>query len=146
VDILKLYDYVHVNFQTQYVKIYGKGSRLGGRKEVRYIENIKRAKELPLTLSTTQYVLPDGWLYPLLAALRVLLHWPKGREKNVRWDVNPFEYFDEYGYELVGDIVEQSYDLGSNPNATGKSRMLWSGLRTKVENRRFRNLHGELFD
>ncbi len=133
VDILKLYDYLHVNFQRQYMKAYGRGSKLGRRKEVRYIDP-KRAKMLPLTRQTTQYVLPDGWLYPLLASFRILLDWPKSTRNKVKWEINPFKFFDKHGPELVMDIVEQSQELGNNPNAAGKSRMLWSGLKTKVEN------------
>lgn len=49
-------------------------------------------------------------------------------------EINPFQFFDKHGSELVMDIVEQSQELGNNPNAAGKSRMLWSGLKTKVEN------------
>jgi hypothetical protein len=62
------------------------------------------------------------------------LEWPKRSNGDVKWAISPFQYFDNNGTELVMDIVEQSAELGSNPNATGKSRMLWSGLRTKVEN------------
>lgn len=133
VEILKLYDYLHVNFQSQYMNCYGPNSKLGLRKEVRFIRDPQKAKVLPLTKSTTQYVLADGWLYPLLAAFRSLLEWPKNGSGKVKWAISPFEYFDKYGAELVRDIVEQSEELGSNPNATGKSRMLWSGLKTKVE-------------
>ena len=134
IDILKLYDHIHVNFQPVYMKAFGGGAKLGKRNEVRYIKDAKRAKVLPLTENTTQHVIPDGWLYPLLGSFRTLLDWPKAGRAEVRWALNPFEYFDKHGSELVKDIVEQSEELGNNPNATGKSRMLWSGLRTKVEN------------
>lgn len=134
IDILSLYDHVHCNFQKQYMKKYGANSKLGLRKEVRYIQTPNPAKELPLTGSKTRYVLPDGWLYPLLAAFRELLVWPRNGRGEVSWSLNPFEYFDEHGHNLVADVVEQSEALGSNPNSTGKSRMLWSGLRRTVEN------------
>jgi hypothetical protein len=135
VDILKLYDHLHINFQPQYKKVFGtdgKGAKLGRRKEIRYYPD-KRAKTLPLTQQKTQYVIPDGWLYPLLASLRVLLKWPKSGKGDVAWAIDPFEYFDKRGAILVRDVVETSEDRGNNPNATGKCRGLWSGLRTKVE-------------
>jgi len=143
VDILKLYDYIHVNFQRQYMKAYGRGSKLGKRKEVNYRdpEKKQKPKKLPLTGMETRYVLPDGWLYPILASFRMLLEWPKRQNGEVKWSINPFEYFDEYGSELVTDVVEQSYELGSNPNAAGKSRMLWRGLRTNVEHCVFKYKH-----
>ncbi|HML76628.1 MAG TPA: AIPR family protein [Anaerohalosphaeraceae bacterium] len=152
VDILKLYEYIHVGFKKQYEVVrnkQGKGAKLGKRKEVHYTDTeIKRgsantkcegkSKILPLTGWETKYVVPDGWLYPLLGAFRVLLKWPKGHSGIVSWKTDPFKFFDNYGYELVSDIESQSEELGNNPNATGKSRMLWSSLRAKVENRFFR--------
>lgn len=137
IDILKLYDYLHVQFQKQYMKTYGSNAKLGKRKEVRYIEPQKKAKELPLTRSRTQYVIPDGWLYPLLGAFRVLLRQQKNSKKPVTWIVNPFSFFDDYGSQLIRTIVETSFELGSNPNAVGKSKRVWEALRDKVENRLF---------
>lgn len=133
VDILKLYEYVHVKFQPQYMTAYGKGAKLGRRKEVRYLE--LKPKTLPLTGSKIQYVIPDGWLYPLLGAFRSLLKWPKGGNGSVSWKTDPFKFFDTHGHELVTYIVSQSEQLGNNPNATGKSPVLWGGLRDKVENK-----------
>jgi hypothetical protein len=134
VDILKLYDYVHVNFQVQYEKYkqsLGTGSKLGKRSEVRYSN--KRSFKLPLTGSTTKYFIPDGWLYPLLAAFRMLLEVPKAGRGQIKWLTDPQDFFDEHGREFVADVVEQSESLGSNPQSTGKSRPLWNNLKTKME-------------
>jgi hypothetical protein len=141
IDILKLYDYVHINFQQQYMAAYGKGAKLGRRREVNYKEPPGKPRVLPLTQQSTRYVLPDGWLYPLVACFRVLLKRSKGAKCNVKWAMDPFKFFDKYGADLVKDVVEQSEQLGNNPNATGKSRMLWSSLRAKVENRLLRAGH-----
>lgn len=51
------------------------------------------------------------------------------------WKTDPFKFFDTHGDELVTDIISQSEELGNNPNATGKSRMLWSSLRKTVDNK-----------
>lgn len=83
-------------------------------------------------------MIPDGWMYPLLAAFRALLRWRDGKNRQVYWKTDPFKYFDTHGPELVADVVSQSEQLGNNPNATGKSRVLWSSLRIKVENRMLR--------
>jgi hypothetical protein len=143
VDIIKLYDYVHVNFQEQYMRAYGPSAKLGRRTEIDYRDPQKkqRPKILPLTNQSTRYPVPDGWLYPLLASFRMLLVWPKGAKGEVKWIIDPFSYFDKYGHELVQDIVEQSEELGHNPNATGKSGMLWRALRAKVENRLLKSQH-----
>lgn len=138
-DILKLYDHLHIGFQKAYKKAYGAdGARaqLGKRKEVHYIDVNKpaKAKVLPLTGKKTHYVLTDGWLYPLLASLRVLLDWPKAGKGDVKWAVDPFDFFEKHGAELAYFLVERSEELGRNPNATGKSKGVWLGLRNQVEN------------
>jgi hypothetical protein len=86
-----------------------------------------------LCWSKTQYVLPDGWLYPLLASFRMLLDWPKNGKGPVKWAKNPYEFFSEHGPALVSFLVDRSEELGRNPNATGKSKGVWLGLRDMVE-------------
>lgn len=134
VDILRLHEHIHVEFETQYENYkdtLGTGSKLGKRKEVRYSD--KKPFKLPLTGGETHYFIPDGWLYPLLASFRQLLAFPKNGRGTVKWVTDPQTVFDKFGHEFVADIVEQSYALGQNPNATGKSRPLWNNLRTKME-------------
>lgn len=136
VEILRLFEYIHIHFPDQYEKYKNKqgiGSKLGARKEVRYANDKRKAFKLPLTGAQTRYLIPDGWLYPLLASFRMLLALPKGPRGQVKWLFNPEEFFDEHGHELVGDVVEQSESLGRNANATGKSRPLWNNLRKAME-------------
>jgi hypothetical protein len=66
-------------------------------------------------------------------AFRMLLEFPKTGRGSVKWIKEPKEFFNEFGWEFVGDVTEQSASLGGNPNATGKSRPLWNNLRTKME-------------
>jgi hypothetical protein len=138
VDILELYDFIHCHFAEQY-QIYNRetndsGSKFGKRREVTYKGgNLFR---LPLSGEETKYLIPDGWLYPVLSSLRMLLKQPEG--KPAVWVTDPFEYFKEHGSELVGIVVEQSQALGFNPQAVGKSRPLWSNLRKTVELERLR--------
>ncbi len=141
IDILRLYDHIHVNFQEQYMKAYGTGSKLGRRREVRFIEAQRKAKILPLTQSETHYVIPDGWLYPLLGSFRVLLKEESNKKESVDWKYDPFKFFDKFGSQLIPTIVGTSEELGSNPNAVGKSKRLWEALRDKVENRLFHLSH-----
>lgn len=133
VDILKLYDYIHEEFATQYQKYNlaanDSGSKFGKRREVVYKGGA--TFKLPLTGGQTKYMVPDGWLYPVLASLRMLLEVTS--TKPIKWATDPFIYFDEHGSELVGIVVEQSQALGYNPQAVGKSRPLWSNLRKTVE-------------
>lgn len=133
-DILRLYDFIHAEFQSQYVKYRaddGSGSKLGRRKEVRY--NDGKPFKLPLSSTETKYLIPDGWLYPIVASFRMLLDFPNNGSGKARWVYDPQKFFTERGHELVGDVVEQSESLGRNPQSTGKSRPLWNNLRTKME-------------
>jgi len=139
-DILKLYDHLHLKFNDAYKVAYGdsegKHAKLGARNEVYFIDpknKRKKPKTLPLTGKTTRYVLPDGWLYPLLGSFRMLLQWPNGRG-SVKWETDPFEFFSKNGKDLVSLLVDHSYELGRNANATGKSKGIWDGLRNKVDN------------
>src|SRR5579864_1370046 len=130
VSILELYEYIHANFNVHYETYYGKGSRLGARKEVRSSE---KNFVLPLTNIETKQFISDGWLYPMLGAFRMLLEVPESSRGKISWVTDPKRFYDKYGAEFVGDVCEQSESLGSNPNATGKSRPLWNNLRTKME-------------
>ena len=87
-----------------------------------------------MTGKRTQYVLADGWMYPLVGSLRMLIEWPEKDRDPVRWIADPFDFFNRFGHELVNFLVERSVELGRNPNATGKSAGVWLGLRDKVEN------------
>lgn len=135
VDILELYDYIHIEFQEAYREAYGANggkTKLGKRTGVTFIENKTKARELPLSGKRTQYVLPDGWLYPLLASFRTLLVWPKSGRGDVKWAEDPFKLFSQKGSELIYALVEGHEELGWNANRTGKSKGIWSGLREKV--------------
>ena len=140
-DILDLHNYVHLNFHAQYRKAFGDGSsvkaRLGGRKEVKTSKSKKSKDKLitshPLLFDKVQYGIPDGWVYPLLAAFRMLVKWPKGNKGSVEWITDPKKFFDEHGHELIEDLVEMSESLGRNANATGKQKGLWKMLRTNVQ-------------
>ncbi len=133
VDILRLYEHVHAYFPEQYKEYnsrQGSGSKLGLRKEVRYS---KKPMQLPLTGLETNHYIADGWLYPMLAAFRMLLDFPRNGRGKVQWATDPISFFDQRGHEFVADVVEQSETLGRNANATGKSRPLWNNLRKSME-------------
>jgi len=141
-DILSLYDFIHVEFQTQYIKYKadgGSGSKFGGRKEIRY--NNGKPFTLPLSKAQTKYLIPDGWLYPILASFRMLLKFPADGAGEVQWVTDPQDFFSAHGQELVGDVVEQSEGLGRNPQSTGKSRPLWNNLRKSMELSRMKIEH-----
>jgi hypothetical protein len=136
VDILELFDYVHEQFQPQYVaftrETKDSGAKFGKRREVTYTPG--KPKTLQLTQTDVEYVVPDGWLYPVVASLRMLVDFSDPAA--AKWATDPFSYVDAWGKELVGDVVEQSAAYGFNPQTVGKSRPVWSGLRGKVKLKR----------
>lgn len=69
------------------------------------------------------------WL-PILASLRMLLE--KKNDGSIAFRTDPFEFFDEYGPELV-QIIRQARDIDKkSPNAIGKAKSVWEMLALKV--------------
>ena len=136
VDILRLHEHIHSQFKNNYVEfnkeIKNADSKFGKRREIVY-KDPKDTKPLilPFTDQEVFYVVPDGWLYPVVASMRMLLDYPV--DKPACWVTDPFAFYDKYGYQLVGDVAEQSAAYGFNPQTVGKSRPVWSGLRGKVK-------------
>jgi hypothetical protein len=130
-DILRLSEHIHLQFQPQYAKYKeenSKAAKLGMRKEIAYRES---GFMLPLSGEQTKYLVPDGWLYPIIASFRMLLQFPN--DGPATWVMDPQQFFDNHGYDLVGLVAETSENLGRNPAAAGKSRPLWVQLRTVME-------------
>lgn len=138
-DILELYDYIHLRLKPIYNKVGGmsanedaSGPKAGKFGKLTEITTLKRGtNRLYFLGEEIKYRAPDGWLYPMLGALRYLL-----REDNngkLHWKVDdPKKFFDKYGERLVKITVETSRSLGRNPNAVGKSRNHWEQLYDKV--------------
>lgn len=73
-----------------------------------------------------QYKVPDGLLYPAVAAFRSLLvmndatgkyEWKKG--------VNPIDVWDKSKNDLAGKIMNFAVSIGDDPNAVGKDSNIW---------------------
>lgn len=139
-DILELYDYIHMRFPDVYSKV---GGFMGtGETDKRKSQSVKLAKVVgikkieggfPLFYlgQTAEFRFPDGWLYPMVAAMRGVVSY-KG---NAKWKARPQAFFDKVATALVRSTLETSRDLGRNPNAVGKSRPHWMQLHEKVLNR-----------
>jgi hypothetical protein len=129
-EILRLHDFIYVNFQPTYevynLEVNGKGSRLGARRGVD-----TKSTTLPLTGMVSEYRVDKGLLFPLLAAHRALLHYPNGVAE---WRTNPFEFFKEYGPDLMGKLFDEYEKLGKQPAQVGKNRSAYENLYEKAEN------------
>lgn len=125
-DIVKLFDEIEVKIGDFY---NGPGNKKYGR-----TVGVATAKSGKKFLSKyykreMDYATPNGFLYPILGAFRALVAEKDGAYV---WKKDPFETLNNIGPTLVNFTIEQSREKGNNPNATGKSSILWSQLYTQV--------------
>jgi hypothetical protein len=138
-DVLKLYDYIHLKFADLYKEIGGfasiddeKPKTVRGTKlaKVTGVKAIKEGFPLYYLGEKGSYRFPDGWLFPVLAAMRGIVSY----RTNCKWKANPFKFFDTMGKQMVSMTLETSKSLGRNPNAVGKSKAHWIALYERVMN------------
>jgi hypothetical protein len=127
-DILKLHDYVYARFEDGYKLAMG-GGKLGRRRGVE--SRPANPITLPLTGSQSNYDIPNGYIFPLLASFRALVKYD-GQDM-AAWKVNPFKFYDTYGAELISVLIEQIDNLGGNPQMAGKSRAVYSSLHDRAK-------------
>lgn len=124
-DIFKLYDYLEKNMR----RFYSNGMSNKKYGAVRGVTTRKDGKEAFKTKfynDNIDYLTPNGFIYPILGAFRVLLR--ENEQKYYEWKKDPFEVMDKVGVELVSNTINMSRELGNNPNATGKNKTLWMNL------------------
>lgn len=127
-DILRLHDYVYARFEDSYKEAMG-GGKLGRRRGVESRPN--NPVVLPLTGASSNYDIPNGYVFPLLAALRALVLY--NDEGKAQWKSSPFKFFDDLGPELVQVLIEQVDNLGGNPQLAGKSRAVYTSLHDRAK-------------
>lgn len=125
VDIFKLYDQLEKNVKTYYSggvsgKKYGSVSGVTKRKDG------KPAFKTKFYRNNTDYVTPNGFLFPIIGAFRALVDVDK--DGYYYWKKSPFEVLDKLGADLMESTVDMSRTLGNNPNAAGKNKQLWKNL------------------
>lgn len=124
VDIIKLYDKIELSMGDFY-KGDTVGAKYGRVKGVATHQEGKPPFRTKYYQHTTKYISPNGFLIPILGAFRALVKEENGQ---YAWIKDPFKVLDDLGQTLVNTTVEQSRELGNNPNATGKSAILWKSL------------------
>lgn len=129
-DILKLHDHVYANFEDAYNKVFGDKSRLGRRQGIQS-RLLGQPYELPLTGMKSNYVIPSGFIFPLLASFRALVSYKNTGKAH--WRIDPFEFFEKYGKKLVGELMEQAEGQGGNPNVAGKRKLVYTALYAKAK-------------
>lgn len=122
-DIFDLYDQIERDFPTVYNESGGKyGSiKFSGYQDGKVVKHSKFG-DAPM-----YYTVPDGLIYPLLAAFRGLVEYKEDTDK-YEWKVEPMTLLNEIKAELVQKVMSFTKSLGNNPNAAGKDNNLWDVL------------------
>lgn len=122
-DIFELYDVVEQEFALAFNE---KGGRYGRKKYAGYKDGnvIGSTKFLDHDIC---YKIPDGFIYPTVAAFRSLVvcddvtgkyKWREGQ--------NPIQLWEKVKCSLAKAIMEFASDIGDNPNTVGKNANIWS--------------------
>lgn len=119
-DIIRLWDQIQADVPEQY---NNQGGKFGGLKGC---SKLKTPRPLPVLGGTTGYLVPNGYLYPIIAAFRSMMvevngvyTWGKG--------VDPCKLVrDGLATRIFsGPVVNSIKDI-HNPNRTGKDANVWA--------------------
>jgi len=118
--ILELRDIVYLELPEGYNKSGGKFGALTGVIE---ISSRKRMSNviLPFTGKKSSYRIPNGFIYPVLAAFRSLI---ECKNNHCEWKTDPIKFFKDIKTNLAVRIGEQAKEL-RNPNKLGKDKAAW---------------------
>ena len=131
-DILRLHDHVYANFHIKYTAAFP-GGKLGRRGKTDNRLFPRSPKTLPLTGLRSEYQIPTGALYPLLASMRALVRFPKdGETGGASWRMDPLRFFDENGAELMENLISQLEVVQNNPQTLGKTKTVYTALHDRV--------------
>ena len=105
---------------------YNAGGGRYGRKKYAGYKDGKIVAKSKFGLNKMQYKVPDGLLYPVVAAFRSLLVKNKVTGK-YEWKngVGPIDVWDNNKEDLVNKIMNFAASIGDNPNAVGKDSNIW---------------------
>jgi len=127
-DILRLYSYIEERMPVVYNEKDG-GGKYGRVKGVVYKDGHSFYRPPFSSDTAIQYETPKGFIYPILAAFRVLVE-ENSETGYYEWAAksNPLKYFDEVDKELVLTTVDRSRTLGNNPQSVGKDSAHWGQM------------------
>lgn len=122
-DIFDLYDAVETEFATAFNET---GGRYGRKKYSGYKDgNIIGTSKFGL--HDIYYKIPDGLIYPAVAAFRSLVVLNPETDK-YEWKngVNPISVWDRCKSSITSQIMNFASAIGDNPNAVGKDSNIWN--------------------
>lgn len=116
-EILELRDTIYLRLPMVYNSHGGKFAKLKG------VDKIQRGpnEELVFIGKESEYRIPSGFIYPVLASFRNLVKVDGGK---CSWKADPFKLFTDLEDEIVNMVGEQALKL-QNPNELGKDTATW---------------------
>jgi len=117
--ILKLRDHIYQELPKAYNET---GGRFGGLTGVVLANKPRMEKEhLNFIDKDSEYRIPSGFIYPILAAFRNLVRIKDGK---CEWKDDPIKFFDSLKNELATSVGRQAVKH-NNPNKLGKDESVW---------------------
>lgn len=130
-QILELRDTIYAHMPALYNN--GKGGDDKGKfGKLKGVDLITRGpkEELVFTGEASNYRIPQGFIFPILASLRNLV---KCDGKKCSWKTDPMTFLGETEKQLVALVGAQALEI-KNPNALGKNSGTWTLCYQYVEN------------
>lgn len=119
-DIFELYDAIECDFAGAYNV---QGGKYGRKKYSGYRDgNIVNSSKFGY--HDMQYRIPDGLIYPIVAAFRSLVIENDSTNK-YEWVRSPLEVWETIKNQMVGTIMNYANTIGDNPNRAGKDTNIW---------------------
>lgn len=121
-DIFDLYDAIEQDFAEAYNANGGKY----GRKKYSGYKNDEIVAKSKFCQHDLKYKIPDGIMYPVVAAFRSLLVY-NGITEKYEWKngVSPIDIWNDVKVELANKVMNFAYSIGDNPNSVGKDSNTW---------------------
>lgn len=122
-DIFDLYDAIETEFADAFNNT---GGRYGRKKYAGYKDG-KVIGTSKFGLQKIKYKIPDGLIYPAVAAFRSLVVYNSNTDK-YEWKngVNPIYVWDKCKENMTVQIMNFATAIGDNPNAVGKDSNIWN--------------------
>ena len=122
-DIFDLYEAI----ETEFALAYNENGRMYGRKTYSGYREGNPVGKSKFRQTDICYKIPDGLIYPLLAAFRTLLEYDSNTGK-YRWveGKNPISVWNKHKVALTKSIMELAGSLGDKPTVFGKDTSLWN--------------------
>lgn len=126
--ILELRDYIYLKLPEAHKD---GGGKFGALKGVIWTGNKPRMEKEHLFFlnEDSEYRIPSGFIYPILAAFRNLIQIKDGK---CIWKDDPIKFFESLKIELADTVVKQALEF-KNPNKLGKDEATWKLCYSAVE-------------